>query len=137
METSFDLEKAKNVIDSGIGQAQEVIQDPAKVDDLLADLQTKLKEVPTVGTSLSNVPLMVSMVKSYATKEYTAVSPKVIAAIVSSFLYFVKKKDLIPDNIPLLGHLDDIGVAAVALKMVEPELAEYAQWRETRKTPEE
>ena len=51
METSFDLEKAKNVIDSGIGQAQELIQDPAKVDDLLADLQTKLKEVPTVGSS--------------------------------------------------------------------------------------
>lgn len=137
MASDFSMEQAKSILDNGIGQAQELIQDPAKVDDLLADLQTKLKEVPTVGTSLSNVPLMVSMVKSYATKEYTAVSPKVIAAIVSSFLYFVKKKDLIPDNIPLLGHLDDIGVAAVALKMVEPELAEYAQWRETRKTPEE
>ena len=60
-----------------------------------------------------------------------------IDAIVSSFLYFVKRKDLIPDNIPLIGHLDDIGVAMVALKMVEPELSAYAQWRQTRKIPEE
>ncbi|MBR2846186.1 MAG: DUF1232 domain-containing protein [Solobacterium sp.] len=137
METSFDLEKAKAVIDNGIDQAQELIQDPAKIDGLLDDLQTRLKEVPTVGTTLSNVPLMISMVKSYITKEYTAVSPRVIAAIVSSFLYFVKRKDLIPDNIPLIGHLDDIGVAMVALKMVEPELSAYAQWRQTRETPAE
>ena len=83
METSFDLEKAKAVIDNGIDQAQELIQDPAKIDGLLDDLQTRLKEVPTVGTTLSNVPLMISMVKSYITKEYTTVSPRVIAAIVS------------------------------------------------------
>lgn len=137
METSFDLERAKAAIDSGIDQAQELIQDPAKIDGLLDDLQTRLKDVPTVGTTLSNVPLMISMVKSYVTKDYTEVSPRVIAAIVSSFLYFVKRKDLIPDNIPLIGHLDDIGVAMVALKMVEPELSAYAQWRQTRKTPEE
>ena len=137
METSFDLEKAKAAIDNGIDQAQELIQDPAKIDGLLDDLQTRLKDVPTVGTTLSNVPLMISMVKSYVTKDYTEVSPKVIAAIVSSFLYFVKRKDLIPDNIPLIGHLDDIGVAKVVLKMVEPELSAYAQWRQTRKIPEE
>ncbi|MBQ1533012.1 MAG: DUF1232 domain-containing protein [Solobacterium sp.] len=137
METSFDLERAKAAIDNGIDQAQELIQDPAKIDGLLDDLQTRLKDVPTVGTTLSNVPLMISMVKSYVTKDYTEVSPRVIAAIVSSFLYFVKRKDLIPDNIPLIGHLDDIGVAMVALKMVEPELSAYAQWRQTRKTPEE
>ena len=137
METSFDLERAKAAIDNGIDQAQELIQDPAKIDGLLDDLQTRLKDVPTVGTTLSNVPLMISMVKSYVTKDYTEVSPKVIAAIVSSFLYFVKRKDLIPDNIPLIGHLDDIGVAMVALKMVEPELSAYAQWRQTRETLEE
>ena len=58
----------------------------------------------------------------------------IIAAIL---IYFVKIKDLIPDNIPLIGHLDDIGVAMVALKMVEPELSAYAQWRQTRETPAE
>ena len=52
METSFDLEKAKAVIDNGIDQAQELIQDPAKIDGLLDDLQTRL-QFYAAGTTVS------------------------------------------------------------------------------------
>ena len=137
MEKYFDLDKAKNVLEGGIAQAQELLKDTTKIDALLAELEGKLADVPTVGTALARVPLMIRMVKSYITKEYTNVSPKVIAALVSSFLYLVKKKDLIPDNIPIIGHLDDIGVITVALKLCEKELNEYADWKDGKREIEE
>ena len=70
------------------------------------------------------------MVKSYITREYMDVSPKVIISLVSAFIYFVKKKDIIPDDIPIVGYVDDLAVATVAMAINEPELKAYAAWRE-------
>ena len=130
MDSTFSIEKAKEVIDSGIGQAQELIKDPSRIDELLVQLEEMLRGIPTVGTTLSDIPQLIAMVKAYITKEYSEVSPKVIVSIVSAFLYLVKKNDLIPDSIPLLGRADDIAVLGLALKLVEPELAAFKAWRE-------
>ena len=73
---------------------------------------------------------MIAMVKSYINGSYKEVSPKVIASLVAAFLYLVKRKDLIPDNIPLVGHVDDLAVLGVALKICEPELKAFAAWRD-------
>ena len=130
MTDVFSMDKAKTLLDGGISEAQKLISDPAKVKDLLGQIEGKLKEVPVIGETLSDVPLMVAMIKSYITREYTEVSPKVIALMVSAFVYLVKKKDVIPDSIPVLGFADDIAVIGLALKLSEPELAAYKQWRD-------
>ncbi|MBO4365579.1 MAG: DUF1232 domain-containing protein, partial [Eggerthellaceae bacterium] len=97
----------------------------------------KLKDLPGgfVG-ALENIPLMASMVKSYVTREYTEVSPKVIITLVSALIYVVKGKDLIPDAIPVIGVADDVAVIALAMKINEPELKEYAAWRDQHALPE-
>ena len=128
----FSLEQAKGVIDSGIASAQEMLSNTPQVDALLKQAEDMLKQIPNVGESLANVPLMISMVKSYLSKEYTEVSPKVIASIVSAFVYFVKGKDLVDDSIPLVGRLDDVAVLVLALKLCEPELKAYAQFRDNK-----
>ena len=129
----FSVEKAKSVLDSGIAEAQELIRDPSKVDDLLIQLENRLREIPAVGETLSDLPLMISMVKGYITREYTQVSPKVIATIVAAILYMVKKKDIIPDNIPMIGIADDLAVLALALKISEPELEAFRAFRDGRR----
>ena len=48
----------------------------------------------------------------------------------SSFVYLVAPKDIIPDKMPLVGYVDDIGVLAGALKICEPELNAFAEWRD-------
>lgn len=129
----FSVEKAKSVLDSGIAEAQELIRDPSKVDYLLIQLENRLREIPAVGETLSDLPLMISMVKGYITREYTQVSPKVIATIVAAILYMVKKKDIIPDNIPMIGIADDLAVLALALKISEPELEAFRAFRDGRR----
>ena len=132
MENEFNLDKAKEVLDSGMEQAQELLQDPSQINDLLKTAEEKIREIPHVGEDIANVPAMLSMVKSYITKEYTAVSPKVVAAIVSALVYLLKRKDLIPDSIPLIGKVDDIAVMIVAMKVIEPEINAYKAWKETQ-----
>ena len=134
METVVSLDKAKEILDSGIEQATALIQNKTELDDLLTKVQTKIQETPVLGSAAADFPVMLQMVKSYATKEYTDVSPKVVAALVSAFLYLVKRKDLISDSIPILGQLDDLAVIAVALKVSEPELKEFQRWKASRET---
>ena len=128
----FDLNQAQGLLDRGIAEAQSLIQNPSKVDDILVQLEEKLKTVPTIGSTLSSVPLMIAMVKAWVKKEYTVVSLKVIACLVGAALYMLKKKDLIPDSIPIIGMADDLAVLGLALKLSEPELKAFSEWRDKR-----
>ncbi len=130
----MDFEKAKEAIAGLTGQAEELIKDPGKIEALLKQFEAKIKELPVAGEALSKVPLMISMIRSYITREYTAVSPKVIATLVAAIVYLLKGKDLIPDEIPVVGYADDLAVFAAAFLIDQPELDAYAQWRaENRK----
>ena len=127
---AVDFEQAKQALENGIAEAQELLKDPKKIDDLLKQLEEKLKDVPVAGSVLSDIPQMVAMIKGYVTGKYTNVSVKVIATLVAAFIYVVKKQDLINDEIPVLGQLDDIAVIAAAFMLCEPELKAFAAWRE-------
>ena len=130
MAEKFSAEWARGILDTGTAKAKEFVDNPEQVQGLLDNLQEKMKGLPdTVATAFKNVPLMASMVKSYVTREYTEVSPKVIISLVSAFIYLAKQKDLIPDDIPVVGLADDIAVATIAMAINEPELKAYAEWR--------
>ena len=125
----MDLDKAKEALNGFTAQAEEIIKNPQKLEELLQQLEAKLKDVPKAGDALSRIPLMISMVRSYITKEYTEISPKVIFSLVCAIIYLLKGKDVIPDNIPVVGYVDDLAVFAAAFMINEPELQAYTQWR--------
>ncbi len=128
----FSTEQAREVLNKGIEEAESVISSPSKVDEILMQLEEKLKAVPVIGSTLSDLPLMISMIKAWIKKEYTVVSPKVIACLVGAVIYLIKKKDLISDSIPIIGHADDLAVLGLALKLSEKELKAYAEWRDAQ-----
>ena len=126
----FSMEQAQEVLNKGIEEAESVISSPSKVDEILIQLEEKLKAVPVIGSTLSDLPLMIAMIKAWVKKEYTVVSPKVIACLVGAVIYLIKKKDLISDSIPIIGHADDLAVLGLALKLSEKELKAFAEWRD-------
>ena len=135
MAQEINFDQAKELLDERIAQAQGILEDPEQINSLLQQIQGEITNLPdTFKGAMANVPLMVDMVKSYISKEYTDVSPKVIASLVAAFLYFVSNNDLIPDKIPLIGIADDLAVAAVAMKLCEPELNAFNAWREAKNT---
>jgi len=129
---NFSMEQAQEVLNKGIEEAESVISSPSKVDEILMQLEEKLKAVPVIGSTLSDLPLMIAMIKAWVKKEYTVVSPKVIACLVGAVIYLIKKKDLISDSIPIIGHADDLAVLGLALKLSEKELKAFAEWRNSQ-----
>ena len=132
MSIKIGTSQAKELLDQGMQQAEELIKNPSQTDELLIRLEDKLKEVPVIGETLSDVPLMAGLVKAYITREYTEVSPKVIACLAGAFLYLIRHSDLIPDSLPVIGIADDLAVLGLALKLCEPELKAYSDWRDNR-----
>ena len=130
MNISFD--KAKDILGGFTAQAQDMLKDGSKVEAALEALEAKMKEIPTIGEGLSRLPLMISMIRAYITKEYTEVSPKVVASMLCAVLYLVKGRDIIRDDIPVVGLVDDIAVAGAAFMLSEKELDAYAAWREAK-----
>ena len=136
MDTNvINTEKAKELLDGGLDKAKELLKSNEEVNQLIDQVQAKVKETPLLGQAVADLPVMVDMLKSYVTKEYDVVSPKVIATVVSAFLYLITRKDLIKDTIPVLGQLDDIAVIALAMYLIRPEIKDFAAWKETGVKP--
>ena len=123
-----------DILNNFIADAYDFINDPAKLDSLLVKVEDMLRAVPTIGETISGLPTVIAMVKSWIKKEYE-VQPKVVATVVAAFLYLIKQNDLIPDNIPIIGMADDMGVLFAALKIIEPELNAYRTWRDENGRP--
>ena len=50
-------------------------------------------------------------------------------AFCTGVIHTAKKDGLVPDKIPILGIVDDIAVIGLALKMCEPELQAFKNWK--------
>ena len=124
-------EKAQELLDKGIPDAQQVIRDPSRMDLVMALLEDKLNKYPEIGKKLADIPLMTAMLKAWEAKEYTEVSPEVIARLVSAILYLVKENDLLWDNIPHVGIADDLAVMGLALTISKPDLKAFSEWKNT------
>lgn len=120
------------VLESYTRKAQDLLSDNGKVEEILRTAETRLKEVPEIGEKVAQLPLMLSMIRSYITKEYTQVSNKVVISMIGAFLYLITPRDLINDKIPVLGIVDDVAILGLALKLNEKELEEYSLWRENK-----
>ena len=124
--------KPEEIIRQFTAEAGDFVNNPSRLDRLLAEAEAALRNIPNVGDTLSGLPVVIAMVKSWIRREY-AVQPKVLATIIAAFLYLVKGKDLIPDSLPVVGMVDDTAVLMFALKIVEPELNAYRAWRDANR----
>lgn len=132
MSDFVNTNRVKEVLNSGMEEARVILDDPAKVESVLNEVGEKLASIPILGNIITELPDMVNLVSSYIKQEYPEVSPKVILSALGAFLYLIKKKDLIPDRIPIIGILDDIAVLGIALEVVKPELNAYREWKAAR-----
>lgn len=130
MENTINEKQAYDALQSNYAVSEEILHNEDKLERLFQRLEKKLKIVPIVGSTLADIPMMASLIKSYVQKEYTDVPIGTIVAVISTLIYFVSPIDIIPDNIPGAGYIDDGVVISVCLKMVDSDLQEYKIWRE-------
>ena len=128
-EKELDEETLRHRLEQNKDQAEKLLHDRDKMEQFLGRLERKLSLIPVAGKYLSDIPVLISLVKAYIEKKYTAIPIGSIIAIVSALIYFLSPIDLIPDIIPGLGLIDDAAVIAFAYKFVHDDVAEYKTWR--------
>ncbi|MCQ2978453.1 MAG: DUF1232 domain-containing protein [Clostridia bacterium] len=134
--TGFDTDKlatkAKEEFEQGFSDAKEYLEDEDKMEKLLRRLEAKLKKVPLVGERISNIPILVSLLRSYVKKEYTEVPLGTILAVISCLVYWLAPIDIIPDFLGAFGYTDDAIVTGIALSLINSDLVEYIEWRDKK-----
>ena len=129
-KTAISEEKAEDILKSGIPEAEEIINNKEKMDNLLNMAKEKKKSLPKFIKSLKYIPDMVRLVNSYSKNEYTDISKGKLAIIISALIYLISPIDLIPDILPIIGWIDDAMIVSVCIKHTGPEIEKYLQWRE-------
>ncbi|MBU2872668.1 YkvA family protein [Marinobacter salexigens] len=93
-------------------------------------IEEKVKSSGKLQRFSADIKLMFSMIQDYWNGNYRSVPWKSIAAMAGALLYVMNPLDFIPDLIMGIGFVDDVGVVALCLKLVESDLHKYAAWKE-------
>ena len=128
----MDEEEAKKELEKGYENAEDILEDQDKMEEFLRKIEVKLNEIPVAGKSLSKIPLLVSLLKSYWKKDYKDIPVKSIVAVISALLYWLLPADVIPDMIPGIGYVDDASVIAFCLKLINDDFKDYEKWRKEK-----
>ena len=128
-----DLEHFRRVMDEtwqrNAGQGEQAIMDQAR---LLLE-QARAREAPAfVRQRLEDVGTLIAMLEDSEWPLEQEDRERVVVAL----SYFAEPQDLIPDNVPGLGFLDDALLAELVIEELEPDLAGYREFCEYRKKEE-
>ncbi|MGF2735638.1 YkvA family protein [Marinobacter sp. DUT-1] len=129
----FSEKKARQQLDAEASKVHR--QDLETLLDRQRAIEEKVKGSGRLERFSADIKLMFSMIRDYWYGNYRSVPWKTIAAVAGALLYVLNPLDFIPDIILAFGFLDDAGVVALCLKLVESDLHRYAAWKEHQKAP--
>ena len=128
----MNKKQADKELKKGYKKAEKLLKDKNKTEEFLQKLEKKLKEIPKIGNTLSMIPILISLVRSYVKGEYKNVPLGTIIAILSALLYVFMMLDFIPDSIPGAGYIDDALVITACLRLIRSDVEEYQKYRKEK-----
>ena len=114
--------------------AETLAQDPQRMRRLIEDAVGKIATIPR-GPFADTWPYLMAMIRlirDYHRAEYRDISETNLQIVIAAILYFVSPFDVIPDWVPVLGHIDDAFVISLALKSVRLDLDTFMAWETAR-----
>jgi uncharacterized membrane protein YkvA (DUF1232 family) len=114
--------------------AEAYAGDPKRLRKLVEDAVGKINIIPR-GPFADTWPYLMAMirvVRDYQRGEYRDMAAPKLLIIIAAIIYFVSPFDVIPDWIPVLGHIDDAFVISLALKSVRADLDTFMAWETAR-----
>jgi len=121
---------ARREIEKRFEEARKILSNKEEFERTLQSLEHKSKRIPMVGNKMSQVFVMISLLKSYYDKDYRDIPFGTIVSITAALIYYLSPIDILPDSIPLVGLSDDAAVIGICWKMVQDDIKDYQKWRE-------
>jgi uncharacterized membrane protein YkvA (DUF1232 family) len=114
--------------------AEGYLGDPKRLRKLVADAVGKINTIPRgpFGETWPYLLAMVRVIRDFQRAEYRDMAAPKLLIIIAAIIYFVSPFDVIPDWIPVLGHIDDAFVINLALKSVRTDLDSFMAWETAR-----
>ena len=114
--------------------AAAYVSDPKRLRKLIEDAIGKINVIPRgpFGETWPYLLAMIRVVRDYQRAEYRDIPAANLLIIIAAIIYFVSPFDVIPDWIPVLGHIDDAFVVTLALKSVRGDLDTFMAWETAR-----
>ena len=114
--------KVINAVVNGTGKTLEFIDKASRKLEPLASL-------PIIGGTIGDVQDIISMLDDYYHGRYKKVPVTALIGSLAILAYLVSPVDIIPDNIPLLGFVDDAFIINTVVTLcVDRELERYRNW---------
>ena len=123
-------EQAKQLLEQHLVAAKDVLENEVNSIKLVRALEAKIITISLEENSLTELPIMVSLLRNYVNKTYRSISESAIQYVTSALIYFLSNDDLILDSVPELGFIDDVAVIQYCLRKVEKEMVLYKRWKE-------
>src|SRR5438270_12021345 len=114
--------------------AEVYAREPKQLAKLVEDAVGKINLIPR-GPFVETWPYLMAMIRAiraYERKEYRDIPESNLLTIIAAIIYFVSPFDVIPDYIPILGHIDDAVVVSLALRSVRADLDAFMAWATAR-----
>ncbi|MEN3371206.1 MAG: hypothetical protein V7609_3349 [Verrucomicrobiota bacterium] len=114
--------------------AQSYVEDPRRLRKLFEDAVEKINHIPR-GPFAETWPYLMAMIRlirAYHRGDHRDISPRNLLILVAALIYFVSPFDVIPDWVPVFGHIDDAFVVSLALKSVRGDLDTFMAWETSK-----
>lgn len=122
-----------------LATAGDYLVDKQKIEELLAQAAGKLHQMKRSGgpvaEAVSRVETLIRLVKAYMDGSYKKVPVKSLVAGLGALVYFVMGNDLVSDDTPFVGYLDDAAVILLAIKTIMGDLEEFTEWENQQPSP--
>ena len=115
-------------------EAESYAGDPKRLRKLLQDAVGKLNVIPRgpFGEAWPYLLAMLRVARDFQTGDYQDMPRPKLLIVIAAIIYFVSPFDVIPDYLPVLGHIDDAFVVGLALKSARAELDTFMAWETSR-----
>ena len=115
-------------------EAEAYADNPNLLRELLKNALGKLNVIPRgpFGEAWPYLLAMLRLARDYQRAEYRDLERPKLLIVIAAIIYFVSPFDVIPDYLPVLGHIDDAFVISLALKSIRAELDTFMAWETSR-----
>ena len=131
-DNDISKSKLKKHFDKFFEKARKVIDDKEKVKDIIAKAKTIFFFfflIPFLGKYPENIATFCDLITDYIDKKYTKVPKGTILCVLGAIIYLVVPIDLIPDALPGLGFVDDIGLLTMIMAGMDSDIKDYRKWK--------
>ena len=110
--------------------AKSYAADPDRLRALFDEASKKAASIPKepFKENWAYVQAMLRLMRAYYRGEYRLASHGALLSIIAAISYLVDPFDLIPDEIPFLGFVDDATVIAFAVGRTRQTLDDFMTW---------